>query len=182
MCLRSLGLTRSREDAKYAAYNQGGGMGNGAESCGRVKWHWFEIHQVKYYNAESYEVERYREAIIKYQVRMLVCGLLRATARTCGATRPERSKIWAVRLTCLGPGWDLVTVSMCMTFLPCLSSPKSLEWKSNASLVLLNQTQNLVIGLGLLAGSLLCAYFVTEQKLQVRELSWAWAIRFMGGK
>lgn len=58
----------------------------------------------------------------------------------------------------------------------CLSLPKSLEWKSNASLVLLNQTQNLVIGLGLLAGSLLCAYFVTEQKLQVRELSWAWGL------
>lgn len=72
MCLGSLGLTRSREDAKCAAYNQGGRMGNGAESCGCVKQHWFEIHQVKYYNAESYEVERYREAIIKYQVRMLV--------------------------------------------------------------------------------------------------------------
>ncbi|XP_034811077.1 ATP-binding cassette sub-family B member 6 isoform X4 [Pan paniscus] len=67
---------------------------------------------VKYYNAESYEVERYREAIIKYQ---------------------------------------------------------GLEWKSSASLVLLNQTQNLVIGLGLLAGSLLCAYFVSEQKLQVGD-------------
>ncbi|XP_017390707.1 ATP-binding cassette sub-family B member 6, mitochondrial isoform X1 [Cebus imitator] len=67
---------------------------------------------VKYYNAEGYEVERYREAIIKYQ---------------------------------------------------------GLEWKSNASLVLLNQTQNLVIGLGLLAGSLLCAYFVSEQKLQVGD-------------
>ncbi|XP_004701676.1 ATP-binding cassette sub-family B member 6 [Echinops telfairi] len=67
---------------------------------------------VKYYNAEGYEVERYREAIIKYQ---------------------------------------------------------DLEWKSSASLVLLNQTQNLVIGLGLLAGSLLCAYFVSEQKLQVGD-------------
>ncbi|EPY79417.1 autophagy-related protein 9A [Camelus ferus] len=67
---------------------------------------------VKYYNAESHEVDRYREAIIKYQ---------------------------------------------------------GLEWKSNASLVLLNQTQNLVIGLGLLAGSLLCAYFVSEQKLQVGD-------------
>ncbi|XP_006867889.1 PREDICTED: ATP-binding cassette sub-family B member 6, mitochondrial [Chrysochloris asiatica] len=67
---------------------------------------------VKYYNAEGYEVERYREAIIKYQ---------------------------------------------------------GLEWKSSASLVLLNQTQNLVIGLGLLAGSLLCAYFVSEQKLQVGD-------------
>ncbi|XP_068960568.1 ATP-binding cassette sub-family B member 6 isoform X2 [Petaurus breviceps papuanus] len=67
---------------------------------------------VKYYNAESYEVERYKEAIIKYQ---------------------------------------------------------SLEWKSNASLVLLNQTQNLVIGLGLLAGSLLCAYFVSQQQLQVGD-------------
>jgi len=48
------------------------------------------------------------------------------------------------------------------------------EWKANASLGLLNQTQNLVIGLGLLAGSLLCAYFVTEDKLQVRLVS-AWA-------
>ncbi|XP_057601584.1 ATP-binding cassette sub-family B member 6 isoform X2 [Hippopotamus amphibius kiboko] len=67
---------------------------------------------VKYYNAENYEVERYREAIIKYQ---------------------------------------------------------GLEWKSSASLVLLNQTQNLVIGLGLLAGSLLCAYYVSEQKLQVGD-------------
>ncbi|XP_051010025.1 ATP-binding cassette sub-family B member 6 [Acomys russatus] len=67
---------------------------------------------VKYYNAEGYEVERYREAIIKFQ---------------------------------------------------------SLEWKSTASLVVLNQTQNLVIGLGLLAGSLLCAYFVSEQKLQVGD-------------
>ncbi|XP_022364551.1 ATP-binding cassette sub-family B member 6, mitochondrial isoform X3 [Enhydra lutris kenyoni] len=67
---------------------------------------------VKYYNAEGYEVDRYREAILKYQ---------------------------------------------------------DLEWKSTASLVLLNQTQNLVIGLGLLAGSLLCAYFVSEQKLQVGD-------------
>lgn len=50
--------------------------------------------------------------------------------------------------------------------------PQDLEWKSTASLVLLNQTQNLVIGLGLLAGSLLCAYFVSEQKLQVRESRW----------
>ncbi|XP_025790804.1 ATP-binding cassette sub-family B member 6, mitochondrial isoform X1 [Puma concolor] len=67
---------------------------------------------VKYYNAEGYEVDRYREAIVNYQ---------------------------------------------------------DLEWKSNASLVLLNQTQNLVIGLGLLAGSLLCVYFVSEQKLQVGD-------------
>lgn len=41
------------------------------------------------------------------------------------------------------------------------------EWKSQASLAFLNQTQNLVIGGGLLAGSLLCAYFVTEGKFKV---------------
>ncbi|XP_027446561.1 ATP-binding cassette sub-family B member 6, mitochondrial isoform X3 [Zalophus californianus] len=52
---------------------------------------------VKYHNAEGYEVDRYREAILKYQI------------------------------------------------------------------------QNLVIGLGLLAGSLLCAYFVSKQKLQVGD-------------
>nr|XP_009674521.1 PREDICTED: ATP-binding cassette sub-family B member 6, mitochondrial [Struthio camelus australis] len=67
---------------------------------------------VKYYNAESYEVNRFNDAIIKYQIS---------------------------------------------------------EWKVSASLGLLNQTQNLVIGLGLLAGSLLCAYFVTENKLQVGD-------------
>nr|XP_048724653.1 ATP-binding cassette sub-family B member 6 isoform X2 [Caretta caretta] len=67
---------------------------------------------VKYYNAESYEVNRFNDAILKYQVS---------------------------------------------------------EWKVNASLGLLNQTQNLTISLGLLAGSLLCAYFVTEKRFQVGD-------------
>ncbi|XP_067890865.1 ATP-binding cassette sub-family B member 6 [Heterodontus francisci] len=67
---------------------------------------------VKYYNAESYEVNRFNDAILKYQVA---------------------------------------------------------EWKTSASLALLNQTQNMIIGLGLLTGSLLCAYFVTEKKLQVGD-------------
>ncbi|XP_073722339.1 ATP-binding cassette sub-family B member 6 [Misgurnus anguillicaudatus] len=67
---------------------------------------------VKYYNAESYEVSRFEDAILKYQVS---------------------------------------------------------EWKTNASLAFLNQTQNLIIGSGLLAGSLLCAYFVTEGKFQVGD-------------
>lgn len=62
-----------------------------------------------------------------------------------------------------------VPVGMCVPFLLPVLLPQGLEWKSSASLVLLNQTQNLVIGLGLLAGSLLCAYFVTEQKLQVGD-------------
>lgn len=43
------------------------------------------------------------------------------------------------------------------------------EWKTQASLAFLNQTQNLIIGSGLLAGSLLCAYFVTEGKFQVED-------------
>lgn len=63
-------------------------------------------------------------------------------------------------------------VSAYVTILFPMLFPQGLEWKSSASLVLLNQTQNLVIGLGLLAGSLLCAYFVSEKKLQVRELCW----------
>lgn len=32
--------------------------------------------QVKYYNAEGYELERYREAILKFQVRGLVGAVL----------------------------------------------------------------------------------------------------------
>ncbi|XP_061745897.1 ATP-binding cassette sub-family B member 6 [Nerophis ophidion] len=67
---------------------------------------------VKYYNAENYEVSRFEDAILKYQLS---------------------------------------------------------EWKTQASLALLNQTQNLIIGSGLLAGSLLCAYFVTEGKFQVGD-------------
>ncbi|XP_051997714.1 ATP-binding cassette sub-family B member 6 [Xyrauchen texanus] len=43
------------------------------------------------------------------------------------------------------------------------------EWKTNASLALLNQIQNLIIGLGLLAGSLLCAYYVTVDQFQVGD-------------
>lgn len=43
------------------------------------------------------------------------------------------------------------------------------EWKTQASLALLNQTQNIIIGSGLLAGSLLCAYFVTEGKFQIGD-------------
>ncbi|KAK2849902.1 hypothetical protein Q7C36_008685 [Tachysurus vachellii] len=43
------------------------------------------------------------------------------------------------------------------------------EWKTNASLALLNQTQNLIIGSGLLAGSLLCVYFVTVDQFQVGD-------------
>uniref|UniRef100_A0A8C5HMH6 ATP-binding cassette, sub-family B (MDR/TAP), member 6a n=1 Tax=Gouania willdenowi TaxID=441366 RepID=A0A8C5HMH6_GOUWI len=67
---------------------------------------------VKYYNAENYEVNRFEDAILKYQAS---------------------------------------------------------EWKTQASLALLNQSQNLIIGSGLLAGSLLCAYFVTEGKFQVGD-------------
>ncbi|CAJ1086919.1 ATP-binding cassette%2C sub-family B (MDR/TAP), member 6a [Xyrichtys novacula] len=67
---------------------------------------------VKYYNAESYEVGRFEDAILKYQVS---------------------------------------------------------EWKTQASLAFLNQTQNLIIGSGLLAGSLLCAYFVTEKTFKVGD-------------
>ncbi|XP_059199254.1 ATP-binding cassette sub-family B member 6 [Centropristis striata] len=43
------------------------------------------------------------------------------------------------------------------------------EWKSSASLALLNQSQNIIIGSGLLAGSLLCAYLVSEGHFQVGD-------------
>ncbi|XP_038575852.1 ATP-binding cassette sub-family B member 6, mitochondrial [Micropterus salmoides] len=43
------------------------------------------------------------------------------------------------------------------------------EWKSSASLALLNQTQNIIIGSGLLAGSLLCAHLVSEGQFQVGD-------------
>nr|XP_029137800.1 ATP-binding cassette sub-family B member 6, mitochondrial-like [Labrus bergylta] len=43
------------------------------------------------------------------------------------------------------------------------------EWKSSASLALLNQTQNVIIGSGLLAGSLLCAHLVSEGQFQVGD-------------
>lgn len=91
----------------------------------------------------------------------------------CGIAWAERSTIWAVRLEVPVFRFGLGESRRISDILPTLLQ-QSLEWKSSASLVLLNQTQNLVIGLGLLAGSLLCAYFVSEKKLQVRELFWGW--------
>uniref|UniRef100_A0A8C7T8S8 ATP-binding cassette sub-family B member 6 n=1 Tax=Oncorhynchus mykiss TaxID=8022 RepID=A0A8C7T8S8_ONCMY len=67
---------------------------------------------VKYYNAENYEVNRFEDAILKYQIS---------------------------------------------------------EWKTQASLAFLNQTQNLIVGSGLLSGSLLCAYFFQEGKFKLGD-------------
>ncbi|KAL8183015.1 UNVERIFIED_CONTAM: ATP-binding cassette sub- B member 6, mitochondrial [Gekko kuhli] len=67
---------------------------------------------VKYFNAETYEANRFNDAILKYQVA---------------------------------------------------------EWKVNASLGFLNQTQNMVISAGLLVGSLLCANYVSVKRLQVGD-------------
>lgn len=65
----------------------------------------------------------------------------------------------------------VVSRALPATFSPLLSSCVQVsEWKTQASLAFLNQTQNLIIGLGLLAGSLLCAYFVTEKKFLVVDL------------
>ncbi|XP_046387791.1 ATP-binding cassette sub-family B member 6 [Ischnura elegans] len=62
---------------------------------------------VKYYNAEAYEVDAYREAIFKFQKE---------------------------------------------------------EWKSSATLNLLNTVQNFVVSGGLMAGSLLCVYMVVDKQ------------------
>ena len=43
------------------------------------------------------------------------------------------------------------------------------EWKSISSLALLNSAQNVIITAGLLAGSLLCAYYVSVGKLTVSQ-------------
>lgn len=45
---------------------------------------------MKYYNAERYEVDRYQDAIIKYQVRMLVLVLLRVMSWPCRIARAKR--------------------------------------------------------------------------------------------
>jgi ATP-binding cassette subfamily B (MDR/TAP) protein 6 len=67
---------------------------------------------VKYYNNESFEVNRFNEAILKYQ---------------------------------------------------------DADWKSSASLNVLNTAQNATITIGLLVGCLLCAYKVMEGKMTVGE-------------
>ena len=43
------------------------------------------------------------------------------------------------------------------------------EWRSTASLNLLNTIQNIVMTAGLLAGSLLCVYFVAENKMTIGD-------------
>ncbi|XP_038044685.1 ATP-binding cassette sub-family B member 6, mitochondrial-like isoform X2 [Patiria miniata] len=50
-----------------------------------------------------------------------------------------------------------------------ITSYQRSEWKSIASLVLLNSAQNIIITSGLLVGSLLCAYYVSETKLTVGD-------------
>lgn len=67
---------------------------------------------VKYYGAEKYEVEQYKDIMIRYQIE---------------------------------------------------------EWRSSASLNLLNTVQNVVMTVGLLAGSLLCVHFVSEKQLTVGD-------------
>ena len=42
------------------------------------------------------------------------------------------------------------------------------EWRSVASMNLANTVQNVVMTLGLLAGSLLCVYFVSMKSINVR--------------
>lgn len=111
--------------------------------------------QVKYYNAEGYEVGRFEDAILKYQVgNSLIHPSFTASSSQSGIA-------------------GLCTCAFKLTYKHVLSSSSSCsysqvsEWKTQASLAFLNQTQNLIIGSGLLAGSLLCAYFVTEGKFQV---------------
>lgn len=65
------------------------------------------------------------------------------------------------------PSWTHETTF----FIPRVVLLQHCEWKSSASLALLNQTQNIIIGSGLLAGSLLCAHSVSEGKLQVESVS-----------
>ena len=72
------------------------------------------ISQVKYYNAESYEVKKFETAILDYQ---------------------------------------------------------DSEYKTGFSLVFLNMSQATIINLGLLAGSLLCAKFVLDDKFNVSNLN-----------
>ena len=123
---------------------------------------------MKYYNAESYEVNRFNDAIIKYQVR----GAQHQWGSWGGGrSRASRAPVGKMEFT-VGLVWRRQHPRG-----PCLFQVS--EWKVSASLGLLNQTQNLVIGLGLLAGSLLCAYFVTENKLQVRLVP-AWAAPGLG--
>ena len=55
---------------------------------------------------------------------------------------------------------------MCWIFIFTLCSPghQKSEWVATASLNLLNTAQNVVITLGLLVGSLLCAWYVFDDK------------------
>ncbi|XP_022108249.1 ATP-binding cassette sub-family B member 6, mitochondrial-like [Acanthaster planci] len=50
-----------------------------------------------------------------------------------------------------------------------ITSYQRSEWKSISSLVLLNSGQNVIISLGLVVGSLLCAYYVSVSKLTVGD-------------
>lgn len=104
--------------------------------------------QVKYFSAEDHEVLCFEEAVLKYQVSG---GDLRW---------PEVARGDPDLLRGLVPSQLDPSDTLCVFVQRC-------EWKSSASLALLNQTQNVIIGSGLLAGSLLCAHLVSEGHFQV---------------
>lgn len=89
---------------------------------------------VKYYGAEKYEVDQYKDIMMKYQVWWILIWFWLSTFSTRFA-----------------------------------SSLKIEEWRSTASLNLLNTVQNVIMTVGLMAGSLLCVYFVSENQLTIGD-------------
>lgn len=89
---------------------------------------------VKYYGAEGYEVDAYKEAILTYQVLFFKVPVH------------------------LG---FVLEISFKSKLNSCLQAE---EWKNSLTLNILNTVQNFIISGGLLAGSLLCVHMIVDLK------------------
>lgn len=111
--------------------------------------------QVKYYGAEDFEIERYQDSIIKYQVSHIV---LMIYCTSVDYHFYSYSFTLNSELHC--PFYFDKRLLQLMVIL--LHHFQKAEWVSSASLNLLNTIQNVIITSGLLVGSLLCAWYVVS--------------------
>ncbi len=95
---------------------------------------------VKYYSAEEYEIHRYQEAILKYQVGIA-----------------DSTKFLLIS------GAQCISLKKSCGFVTLIFSSQAEEWKSLSSLTLLNAAQSLMMNCGLMAGSLYCGYLVSSE-------------------
>lgn len=105
---------------------------------------------MKYYNGEEYELQQYKTAIKKFQVSFMPFYLY------------NEYELFSFRMdkTSVKLYTRLLNINSLIFF-----SFQSCEWRTQASMNLLNIFQNITITLGVLSGALLCVHYVVGKEL-----------------